>query len=116
MLSFHAKHFLYIVNVVLGFHTRHGNHMNALIDRVVQDFDVIVGKDRQFKVLLPVKPRDIDRFVLLDFSVILNSAYYLSAFFLKQRVAYVESLSAVLVILLERGVVVKNQIGLMVLL
>jgi len=41
MLSLGAKYFLDIDNVILGFNTGNGYHVDALLNRIVQHFNII---------------------------------------------------------------------------
>jgi len=60
--------------------------MHTLIDRVVQNFDVIRPQNGQLQIFLPVQPGDIYWFIFFDFSVVFNATNNQSSLFFNQWV------------------------------
>jgi hypothetical protein len=60
--------------------------MHTLIDRVVQNFDVIRAQNGQLQIFLPVQPGDIYWLIFFDFSVVFNATNNKSSLFFNQWV------------------------------
>ena len=87
MLALGPKDLFNIDYVIFGFNTRHRNHVYTLLDRVVENLDIVGAQDREIQILGPIQPWYVDGLVFLDLPIVLHSADDQNLLFFKERVA-----------------------------